>query len=260
MIYVGLKRSCQLQVMESRQRAATEPIIPRNASNLRPLLTEVPSLTDLTIRTPPTPTSELRNPRTPLHIEIPSPPSPPHSRCRNPCGFTALTWSLRFAVHLVLISMFETVFFWLYVSKSEDKALIGLINTYATAVTDGCRLMTPTDRQIMSDILSALINTTIVDVAGQVAATERTVFNDTLFRNSWLYVAGLLSLVATLGTAASRLNRPIPWRLVIGENVALVSCLGLYEWMFFHTIAFKYRAISTAELDRMVVDEFNAAC
>jgi hypothetical protein len=263
----GLKQRVPILVMESRQRAATEPIIPRIASNLRPLLfevpsltrlPEVPSLTDLTIRTPPTPPV-----RTPLHIELPSPPtsqSPTRSTCRNPCGFTALTWSLRFAVHLVLISMFETVFFWLYVSKSEDTALIGLVNTYVVAVTDGCRLMNPTDRQIMSDILSALINTTTVDAAGQVAVTERTAFNDTLFRNSWLYVAGLLSLVATLTAAASRLNRPIPWRLVIGENVALVSCLGLYEWMFFHTIAFRYRAISTAELDRMVVDEFNDAC
>jgi hypothetical protein len=156
--------------------------------------------------------------------------------------------------------MFETVFFWLYVSKSEDKALIGLVNNYMVAVTDGCVLMTPADRQIMTDILSALINTTAVDQAGQVAVTERTAFNDTLLRNSWLYVAGLLGLVATLTVAASRTGRPVPWRLVIGENVALVACLGLYEWMFFHTIAFRYRAVTAAELDRMVVDEFNAAC
>jgi hypothetical protein len=245
----------------ARQRSATEPIIPRIASNLRPLLTEVPSLTrltevpsltDLTIRTPPSPEQ-----RTPLHIEI---PSPPRSTCRNPCGFTALTWSLRFAVHLVLISVFETVFFWLYVSKSEDKALIGLVNTYATAVTDGCGLMTPADRQVMGDILSALINTTAVDIAGAQATDERTAFNDTLLRNSWLYVAGLLGLVGTLSVAASRTGRLVPWRLIIGENVTLVACLGLYEWMFFRTVALRYRAISTAELDRMVVDEFNDAC
>lgn len=152
------------------------------------------------------------------------------------------------------------MFFWLYVSKSEDKALIGLVNTYATAITNGCTAMTPTDRQVMSDILAALINTTAVDSAGQVAATERTAFNDTLLRNSWLYVAGLLGLVATLTVAASRTGRQIPWRLVIGENVALVACLGLYEWMFFHTIAFRYRAVTAAELDRLVINEFNAAC
>lgn len=248
----------------SRQRAVTEPIIPRVASNLRPLLShvpsltrlhEVPSLSDLTIRAP---TPELRNPQSPLHIEIPSPPQ--QTPYRNPCGHTALTWSLRFAVHLVLISVFETVFFWLYVSKSEDKALIGLVNTYATTVTNGCGRMTPTDRRVMSDILSALINTTAVDLAGRIATSDRTAFNDTLLRNSWFYVTGLLGLVATLTAAAKRTSRPVPWRLVIGENVALVACLGLYEWMFFHTVAFRYRAISTAELDRMVVDEFNVAC
>jgi hypothetical protein len=237
--------------MEPRPRAATEPIIPRVASSLRPLLTEVPSLTDLTIRTPPTP----------LHIELPSPPRQSPSRNRVwRVPFTALIWSLRFAVHLVLISVFETVFFWLYVSKSEDKALIGLVNTYTTAVTDGCASLTPTDRQLVSDFLLALVNTTTVNEAGEIAAAERTAFNDTLFRNSWLYVAGLLGLVATLTAAASRTGRPVPWRLVIGENVALVAFLGLYEWMFFHTVAFRYRAVSTSELDRMVVNEFNAAC
>jgi hypothetical protein len=260
--------------MDKRQRSATEPTIPRIASNLRPLLTEVPSLTDLTIRTPPTPTHGSPTPRPqhplqtsatafrathPLQIDIPpqQQPTPPR-RCAW-CGHTAITWALRFSIHLLLISVFETLFFWLYVSQSEDRALISLVNTYMTGVLDNCATMTPAQRAETSAIIGALINVTTVNSEGAVAAATRTAYNNILFRNSWLYVSALFTLCVVLGCAPCH-SRPLPWRTLILENLALVSLLGLYEWMFFHTVALRYRAITTAELDRMVVDELTNNC
>jgi hypothetical protein len=240
--------------MDRRQRSVTEPTIPRVASNLRPLLIEVPSLGELTIRTPQTPQPPTPI-RQPLEIEIPQ-----RLPQRNPrrCD-TTITWTLRFTIHLLLISVFETLFFWLYVSQSEDRALVGLVNTYMTGVLDSCATMTPAQRSETSAIIGALINVTTVDAEGVAAAIERTAYNDTLFRNSWLYVSALFTLCVLLGCAPCR-NRSLPWKALISENVALVTLLGLYEWMFFHTVALRYRAITTAELDRMVVDELNASC
>jgi hypothetical protein len=241
--------------MDKRQRSATEPTIPRIASNLRPLLIEVPSLTDLTIRTPPTPRPQaLQIDIPPRQLTIPQ----PRLYCLW-CGHTAITWTLRFSIHLLLISVFETLFFWLYVSQSEDHALISLVNTYMTGVLDSCATMTPNQRAETSAIIGALINVTTVDSDGAAAAAIRTAYNDTLFRNSWLYVSALFTLCVLLGCAPCR-NRPLPWRTLILENLALVSLLGLYEWMFFHTVALRYRAITTEELDRMVIDELNIVC
>jgi hypothetical protein len=243
--------------MEPRQRSATEPTIPRVSSSLRPLLIEVPSLTELTIRTPQSPRPPTPRPQ-PLNINIPPRLPPPRRHCTW-CGHTAITWALRFSIHLFLISVFETLFFWLYVSRSEDRALIGLVNTYMTGLLDSCATMTPVQRATTNDIISALINVTTVDSEGAAAAAIRTTYNDILFRNSWLYISALFILCILLGCAPCR-NRPLPWRSLIAENLALVTLLGLYEWMFFRTVALQYRAITTAELDRMVIDELVAAC
>jgi hypothetical protein len=50
------------------------------------------------------------------------------------------------------------------------------------------------------------------------------------------------------------------WYQLVGENLTLVTLLGLYEWMYFSTVVLRYQAISMPELDRMVADEFKADC
>jgi len=169
-------------------------------------------------------------------------------------------WAIRFSLHLVLISLFETIFFWQFVSKSEDAALTGLVSTYAGGVLAACRSLSPAQRVAVDDVFDLFINQTMVDTAGVFAAQTRATFNGVLLRNSWLYFGGLCTLFASLSAAAIALKRDIRWAHIVGENIALVSLLGLYEWMFFHTIIYQYEAISPAELDRMVVDEFQANC
>lgn len=169
-------------------------------------------------------------------------------------------WALRFTFHLLLISIFETIFFWMYVSRSEDRALIGLVNTYANAVFTGCASLTPDQLNLTNIIWNDLVNSTAVIAAGTDAAVIRDQWNTDLQTQSWIYVGSLGTLVIGLGGLARALRRPIPWAELVTENLMLVTLLGLYEWMFFHTIAFQYKAISPAELDRMVVTEFQAMC
>jgi hypothetical protein len=62
-------------------------------------------------------------------------------------------------------------------------------------------------------------------------------------------------------TSTAVLRRiPIRWGRLIGENVGMIIMLGLYEWMFFSTVALRYQAVTPAELDGMVVSEFQASC
>lgn len=216
---------------------------PRVESNLRPLLIEIPSRTSLSLRTPPTPR--------PVPVSMPVQPS---------AWMRAHVWALRFVIHLLLISIFETIFFWMYVSRSEDRALISLVNTYTNAVFAGCASMTPDQLNLTNTIWNDLVNSTAIIIAGSAEAATRTQWNTGLQTQSWIYAGSLGALVLGLGGLARALHRPIPWKELVGENLAFVTMLGLYEWMFFHTIAFQYKAISAAELDRMVVTEFQAAC
>lgn len=219
-----------------------------------------------------------RVPSAPFYIEVPgggqtstSPPRRPATPTATattatswcpPWPYTAHSWALRLSLHLVLISVFETLFFWFFVSKSEDTALIGLVNTYMEGVLNTCTNMTQADRAITNYVFDALFNVTDIDEAGVNAASDRTAFNDALLGTSWTYFGTILGIFTGLvvTTRFSPEPRRFRWRGIVGENVALIVLLGLYEWMFFHTIVFRYRAISMAELDRMIVTEFGTTC
>ena len=169
-------------------------------------------------------------------------------------------WSLRFTLHLALISLFETIFFWQFVSVSEDQALIGLVDTYTKKLFDSCAALTPAQRTAFADVVDVFINQTTVDTDGTAALVARTAFNRGLLRNSWLYFGSVSSLFVLLAVAAKRCDRGIRWTHIFGENICLVTILGLYEWMFFHTVVFPYKSVSIPELDQHVIDDFQQHC
>ena len=171
-----------------------------------------------------------------------------------------MNWALRFNLHLVLISLFETVFFWHYVSPSEDTALTGLVQGYLASTLQACAALTIQQRTDLRTTLDLFINVSTVDATGAAAAESRGAHNAALLRTSWLYFSGLSGLLTLLATVAWRTRIPVAWRHIVAENIALIILLGCYEAMFFRTIAFQYDAVSMAELDRFVVDQIQAQC
>ncbi len=217
-----------------------------------PLLQEVPSTLGLAISPPPSPPDikpfELEtNPANQTTLVI----KPAHP---------VLTWTTQFTMHLMLISLFETVFFWLFVSKSEDTALASLVNNYAGTILNSCANMTQEQRTTLVDIFNALVNVTVVNQQGFAELRDRTAFNDILVRNSWLYFGGLSSLLTILAGVAAATKQQLPWRHMTLENLGMVTLLGLYEWMFFRTIVYRYKSVSISELDQMVTNEFVTEC
>lgn len=240
--------------------------IPRVASNLKPLILDYIQASPPPSPTRPEPatsprTEAISSPTKPQPLEFEAPSPPPISRCKRR-GKVAHRWALRFSFHLMLISLFETLFFWQVISTSEDSALVNLINTYSGKVTATCMNMTAAQRLITHDLVTYLFNRTEIDTQGALAAAGRSDFNTGLQRNSWLYFAGVAALFGSLAAATRvpSLRQPIKWGKLVGENLALVTLLGLYELMFFKTVIFPYRAVSVPELDRMVADELNTFC
>jgi hypothetical protein len=219
---------------------------------------------------------DIAPPAQTLSIQQPPPVAPPVAPPQAPQPTPAIPttpsipsiwhkahqWSLRFALHLVLISLFETIFFWQYVSSSEDTALISLVNTYANEILSSCGNMTTNQRIFVNDLFNAFINQTVINQQGLLAAQSRTSYNSALLRNSWLYFSGLVGIFGVLCglTWCSADRKRFHWRHIMGENIALVTLLGLYEFMFFRTVVFQYDAVSVPELDRMLVGEFEAQC
>jgi hypothetical protein len=181
-------------------------------------------------------------------------------RAIQPYTVTLHTAALHGTFHLLLISLFETLFFWLFVSRQEDSALTGLVNTYTGRAFATCATLTPLQRADLREWVSLFLNTSTAVTEAATAAEERQAFNSALLRNSWLYFGGLATAFGLLTSTAHLRRLPVRWSHLVGENLALVTFLGLYEWMFFRTVALQYRAVTPAELDGMVVSEFLADC
>lgn len=200
------------------------------------------------------------------NIDPPPPPAPapplPLAELppvRNFYLDTTHRWGIRFSLHLSLIAIFETLFFWHIVAQSEDDALTSLIGTYTGNIVASFANMSATDKNTTASILNSLVNIAAVNAQGTAAARERAAYNDALLRQSWTYFGAVSGLCAVLSAAAPLRRLPIQWRHVILENVVLVTLLGLYEWMFFHTVVFKYRAVSTEELDSNIISQISNA-
>ena len=211
--------------------------------------------------------NDIRLPRfsiqEPLLLQLP--PSPPPSI--TPIATTPKHeswlpllhyWALRFSFHLTLISLFETIFFWNFISKSEDQALINVINGYTSGIISSCQNLTISEKQLVANVIALFLNQT--NAADLDAVADRNAFNQVLVRTSWIYFGGILILFVGLSATNHICKNAVNWRNLILENLALVSLLGLYELMFFSTIVLKYRSISIQELDSLVVGELLNAC
>lgn len=168
-----------------------------------------------------------------------------------------LTFLLTFkgSFHLLLISAFETLFYFEYVNKSENEGIVKTINTYYNPIVQDCQTTwTNTTRWLVQELLHYEINQHEVDIAGSQAASARTAFNDRLVTLAAMYSVICLGLCATVAGIVKCKGWIVPWRRMIAENCMFVLILGLYEVFFFRTIIYQYQTISTAELNKYIVD------
>ena len=129
-------------------------------------------------------------------------------------------WAIRFIFHIVLISLFETLFFWFFISRTEDAALITLVNSYTKGLFDTCRNMTKEERVVVLDILNLFINSTTIDEEGNSAEIVRNSFNLQLLRNSWLYFGGGVGLFGGIAGMAKWRGLKVEWKQIIIENLS----------------------------------------
>jgi hypothetical protein len=222
--------------------------------NGRPLLADTAEPTE---RTSPHSLSPIR----PLH---PVASAGQFSTFSIPAGFsTTEKWATRFlgfGVHLSLVSVFETLFFFLFISKSEDSGLTGVLDGYVGGILASCHSWPANTTAVVNDILSVLINATQVATAANQAALQRQAYNRTLELQAWGYVGGLIGIVLLSTWVTHHRGLRIAWRRILLENLIMVSLLGLYELTFFKTIIYRYENMSLPELDGFVVGQLQAQC
>jgi len=175
----------------------------------------------------------------------------------------AETWYNRligFAFHITLISLFETIFFFQFISKSEDTGLQKMVNGYINGILIQCNGWSPNTTQAVEDILTFLINTTTVAQDYHQALGAREHSNNALQVQAWLYVGGLSCLVAAATFLGRQASLRLAWKRILIENAIMVTLLGLYEFIFFKTIIYNYQNLSLPELNEFVVTQLQQTC
>jgi hypothetical protein len=167
---------------------------------------------------------------------------------------------LKFVFHITLISVFETLFFFHYVSVLEDTGLQTTVGGFIQNAVSVCRNFTPTEQAIVTYVLQSYIdvNQTITD--GQQAYRVRLNVNQALGTQSWIYVGGLGGLFVVLVFYAYMRNIKIHWITLFAENTVMVTLLGAYEYMFFVTIIKPYEPISGNEIAAAAITTFQTQC
>jgi hypothetical protein len=197
-----------------------------------------------------------------LMVSAPQKSPTPSETPKPPCCTVGklVNNTLRFVFHITLISIFESVFFFLYISKLEDNGINKTVGTFVNDAVNTCSNLTDSQRIITNDVLTLFLNGTEIIADGNKAQQTRSIINKALFNRAWIYVGSLGTLFAflTIGAIYSKIR--IKWIKLIWENILLVTILAIYEYTFFSTIIFPYNPITGAEIARNAVYELQAEC
>ena len=171
-----------------------------------------------------------------------------------------INYALRFLFHITLISIFESVFFFLYISKLEDNGINRTVGTFVNDVVQSCNNYTQIERNITNDLLSLFVNSTVIIQEGNDAFDERSVINAQLFIRSWIYVGVLGGLFVFLTSISMLRKIKIKWSKLVWENLFLVTLLAAYEYTFFSTVIFPYNPVTAQEILRNAVFNLQTQC
>lgn len=166
----------------------------------------------------------------------------------------------KFVLHILLISVFETLFFFIYVSTLENNGIELTVNMFITDIVNGCTNMSQYEIKIINDLLGPYINATNVIRNGNEATVVRTEYNLLLYQRAWNYVEGLSGLFVCLIIVIKWKKLNINWKVIIFENIAMVILLALYELMFFTTIVYSYHPITPDEIARNAIIKLENSC
>jgi len=168
--------------------------------------------------------------------------------------------AISFLFHILLISIFETLFFFLFISKSEDTGIQNTINGYVQGIVSQCSGWSSNESTAITQILALFLNASDILRDASSAGDKRRYYNFMLQVQAWVYVLILLLVFTITALAYSIRKVPIKWKSVLVDNVCMILLLGLYEYFFFRTIIYKYQSLSDSELDGNIVTQLQTQC
>jgi len=158
------------------------------------------------------------------------------------------------SLHIFFISTFETIFYFFFVSKSEDNGIKSAFNVYYTPLIQTCGNWTNATHGLLEDYISYGPNKSVIDDRGFAATSARDQQNTELLNLSGFYSAFCLFIFLLMALIARILHVNVRWPKLLAEHFSFVLLLGAYEYFFFRTIIYKYSTLSTDEINQYIYD------
>ena len=171
-----------------------------------------------------------------------------------PCYHGLVLFIIKGSLHIFFISTFETVFYFFFVSKSEDNGIKAAFNVYYNPLIQSCGNWTNVTHGLLEDYISYGPNKSVIDTRGYAATSARDQQNNTLLNLSGFYSIFCLFLFLLMALVARLLRINVRWPKLLGEHFSFVVLLGLYEYFFFRTIIYRYSTLSTDEINQYIYD------
>ena len=146
---------------------------------------------------------------------------------------------IMFMQHLFLITMFELIFFFNYVTKFEDNALLGVFNSLTGSIINSCSSLNNASKIFVDDIFKMFVNTTQVNENAMNSYNLRMYVNNNLMIKAISYFIGVFIVnILIISLNKCSINKKINYKEIIMDNFIMITLLGIYEYIFFTNIVF----------------------
>ena len=173
---------------------------------------------------------------------------------RRPYYHELVIFIIKGSLHIFFISTFETIFYFYFVSKSEDNGIKSAFNVYYNPLIQTCGNWTNVTHGLLEEYISYGPNKSVIDTRGWAATSARDQQNSALLNLSVFYSVFCLFVFLLMAFLARLLHINVRWPKLLGEHFAFVALLGAYEYFFFRTIIYRYSTLSTDEINQYIYD------
>jgi len=159
-------------------------------------------------------------------------------------------------LHLTLIAMFETIFYFFYISGQEDSGINDNVLTLTKQLSYNCKYLPYNIRNYTIEFLMNYNETDYI-----ISHENRIDENNILFGNAMNYVYSFVAITLFIGIILFyfKEGRNKCKELII-DTLVIISILTIYEYNFFLHIIRKYSAITTDELEYFSRNELLYGC
>jgi len=168
---------------------------------------------------------------------------------------------ISYTFHLLLIAGFEIIFFNFFILSFENNSLIGLFDQLVQPIINTCSNLPNNSKVIVNNFINLYVNETIINKNANNDYINRMNVNTLVYYTSIYYFVGILCfLIGLIITNFVWFKQKIKFMVIITDNIIMISILGMYEYIFFSTIIFKYMLITPNELFKIVMQNILSMC